>query len=44
VGEVLGMERRPNGLLVGRVRIPLGVIAMIYEARPNVTVDAAALA
>ena len=37
------MKRRPNGLLVGQVRIPLGVIAMIYEARPNVTVDAAAL-
>ena len=44
VGEVLGMKRRPNGLLVGQVRVPLGVIAMIYEARPNVTVDAAALA
>jgi glutamate-5-semialdehyde dehydrogenase len=43
VGEVLGMTRRPNGLLVGQVRVPLGVIAMIYEARPNVTVDAAAL-
>jgi glutamate-5-semialdehyde dehydrogenase len=43
VGEVLGMKRRPNGLLVGQVRIPLGVIAMIYESRPNVTVDAAAL-
>jgi glutamate-5-semialdehyde dehydrogenase len=43
VGEVIGMKRRPNGLLVGQVRIPLGVIAMIYEARPNVTVDAAAL-
>ncbi len=43
VGEVTGMTRRPNGLLVGQVRIPLGVIAMIYEARPNVTVDAAAL-
>lgn len=43
VGEVIGMSRRPNGLLVGQVRIPLGVIAMIYEARPNVTVDAAAL-
>jgi glutamate-5-semialdehyde dehydrogenase len=43
VGEVLGLKRRPNGLLVGQVRIPLGVIAMIYEARPNVTVDAAAL-
>ena len=43
VGEVIGMKRRPNGLLIGQVRIPLGVIAMIYEARPNVTVDAAAL-
>jgi glutamate-5-semialdehyde dehydrogenase len=43
VGEVVGMKRRPNGLTVGQVRIPLGVIAMIYEARPNVTVDAAAL-
>jgi glutamate-5-semialdehyde dehydrogenase len=43
VGEVVGMTRRPNGLLVGQVRIPLGVVAMIYEARPNVTVDAAAL-
>ncbi len=43
VGEVLGMTRRPNGLLVGQVRVPLGVVAMIYEARPNVTADAAAL-
>ncbi len=43
VGEVTGMSRRPNDLLVGRVRIPLGVIAMVYEARPNVTIDAAAL-
>ncbi|MGK3993967.1 glutamate-5-semialdehyde dehydrogenase [Sorangium sp. So ce1024] len=43
VGQVVGMERRPNGLLVGQVRVPLGVIAMIYESRPNVTVDAAAL-
>jgi glutamate-5-semialdehyde dehydrogenase len=43
VGEVTGMSRRPNGLLVGQVRVPLGVVAMIYEARPNVTVDAAAL-
>jgi glutamate-5-semialdehyde dehydrogenase len=43
VGEVVGMKRRPNGLLVGQVRVPLGVIAMIYEARPNVTVDSAAL-
>jgi len=43
VGTVVGMTRRPSGLLVGRVRIPLGVIAIIYEARPNVTIDAAAL-
>jgi glutamate-5-semialdehyde dehydrogenase len=43
VGEVEGMSRRPNGLLVGRMRIPLGVIGIIYEARPNVTADAAAL-
>ena len=43
LGRVERTERRPNGLEVSRVRIPLGVIAMIYEARPNVTVDAAAL-
>ena len=43
VGEVSNMWRRPNGLLVGRQRIPLGVIGFIYESRPNVTVDAAAL-
>ncbi|MEZ0344665.1 MAG: glutamate-5-semialdehyde dehydrogenase [Caldimicrobium sp.] len=43
VGEVVKMWRRPNGLLVGRMRIPLGVIAIIYESRPNVTIDAAGL-
>jgi len=43
VGAVPGMRCRPNGMRVGRVRVPLGVIAMIYEARPNVTVEAAAL-
>ena len=43
VGSVEGMSVRPNGLKVGRVRIPLGVIGFIYESRPNVTVDAAAL-
>jgi len=43
VGQVTGMWKRPNGLRVGRVRIPLGVIGFIYESRPNVTVDAAAL-
>ncbi len=43
VGSVTGMWLRPNGLQVGRVRIPLGVISMIYESRPNATIDAAAL-
>lgn len=43
VGEIIGMWRRPNGLLVGRMRVPLGVIGIIYESRPNVTADAAAL-
>lgn len=43
VGEVLGMTRRPNGLEVGRVRTPIGVIGIIYESRPNVTADAAGL-
>jgi len=43
VGEVVRMWKRPNGLLVGKMRIPLGVIGIIYESRPNVTVDAAAL-
>lgn len=43
VGEVTGMWKRPNGLQVGQIRIPLGVIGFIYESRPNVTVDAAAL-
>ncbi len=42
-GKVTSMWRRPNGLLVGRMRIPLGVIGIIYESRPNVTADAAAL-
>jgi len=43
VGRINGMSRRPNGLMVGRMRIPLGVVAMIYESRPNVTSDAAGL-
>jgi glutamate-5-semialdehyde dehydrogenase len=43
VGEVTRMWKRPNGLQVGRIRVPLGVIGFIYESRPNVTVDAAAL-
>lgn len=43
VGEIGDMARRPSGIVVGRMRIPLGVIGMIYESRPNVTVDSAAL-
>ena len=43
VGEIDEMNKRPSGITVGRMRIPLGVIGMIYESRPNVTVDAAAL-
>ena len=43
IGEVVKMWKRPNGLLIGQKRVPMGVIAIIYEARPNVTADAAAL-
>jgi glutamate-5-semialdehyde dehydrogenase len=43
VGEIIDMKERPNGLKVGRQRVPLGVIGMIYESRPNVTVDAGVL-
>lgn len=43
IGRVDKMETRPNGLIIGRRRVPLGVIAIIFEARPNVTIDAAAL-
>ena len=43
IGRVDKMETRPNGLIIGRRRVPLGVAAIIFEARPNVTVDAAAL-
>ncbi|TWH83588.1 glutamate-5-semialdehyde dehydrogenase [Sedimentibacter saalensis] len=43
VGEVMSMKKRPNGLLIGQKRVPLGVIGIIYESRPNVTVDAASL-
>ncbi len=43
VGEIESMLQRPNGLMVGRMRIPMGVICMIYESRPNVTIDAAIL-
>jgi glutamate-5-semialdehyde dehydrogenase len=43
VGQTLSMQRRPNGMQVGRVRVPIGVIGIIYESRPNVTADSAAL-
>ncbi len=43
VGGIEGLTRRPNGLRVGRMRIPLGVVAMIFESRPNVVIDAGAL-
>ena len=44
IGEVLGEETRPNGLVVRKVRVPLGVVFFVYESRPNVTADAAAVA
>jgi glutamate-5-semialdehyde dehydrogenase len=44
VGQVPAMWQRPNGLVIGRKRVPLGVVAMVYESRPNVTSDVAALA
>ncbi len=43
VGKITGMSRRPNGLMVGKMKIPIGVVAIIYESRPNVTADAAGL-
>ena len=44
VGEILEVKRRPSGISVGRMRVPLGVFGMIYESRPNVTIEAASLA
>jgi glutamate-5-semialdehyde dehydrogenase len=43
VGEITRMWRRPNGLIIGRMRVPIGVVGVIYESRPNVTADAAGL-
>ncbi|MBE5921573.1 MAG: glutamate-5-semialdehyde dehydrogenase [Lachnospiraceae bacterium] len=43
IGEILSMKQRPNGLMIGKKRVPLGVVGIIYEARPNVTADAFAL-
>jgi glutamate-5-semialdehyde dehydrogenase len=44
IGEITGVSQRPSGIRVGRMRVPLGVFAMIYESRPNVTIEAASLA
>ena len=44
VGEILELKRRPSGIAVGRMRVPLGVFGMVYESRPNVTIEAASLA
>jgi glutamate-5-semialdehyde dehydrogenase len=43
VGEIINMRQRPNGMTVGKMRVPIGVIGIIYESRPNVTADAASL-
>ena len=43
IGEVIGVKSQPTGIMVGQMRVPLGVIGIIYESRPNVTIDAAAL-
>jgi len=44
VGEISGVKRRPSGISVGQMRVPLGVFGMVYESRPNVTIEAASLA
>ncbi|MBK6471601.1 MAG: glutamate-5-semialdehyde dehydrogenase [Betaproteobacteria bacterium] len=44
VGEIIGVKRRPSGISVGQMRVPLGVFGMVYESRPNVTIEAASLA
>ena len=43
IGEIIGMQQQPSGIRVGRMRVPLGVFGMIYESRPNVTIEAASL-
>ena len=43
IGEIEEMKKRPNGLLIGKKRVPLGVVGVIYESRPNVTADVAGL-
>ena len=43
IGEVIGMKQQPSGIRVGQMRVPLGVFGMIFESRPNVTIEAASL-
>ncbi|MDP1565436.1 MAG: gamma-glutamyl-phosphate reductase, partial [Polaromonas sp.] len=44
IGEIIGMKQQPSGIRVGQMRVPIGVFGMIYESRPNVTIEAASLA
>ena len=44
IGEISGMKQQPSGIRVGQMRVPIGVFGMIYESRPNVTIEAASLA
>ena len=44
IGEIIGMKQQPSGIRVGQMRVPIGVFAMIFESRPNVTIEAASLA
>jgi glutamate-5-semialdehyde dehydrogenase len=43
IGEIIGMKQQPSGIRVGQMRVPLGVFGMIFESRPNVTIEAASL-
>ena len=44
IGEIIGMKQQPSGIRVGQMRVPIGVFAMVFESRPNVTIEAASLA
>ncbi|MDO8374828.1 MAG: gamma-glutamyl-phosphate reductase, partial [Polaromonas sp.] len=44
IGEIVGMRQQPSGIRVGQMRVPIGVFAMVFESRPNVTIEAASLA
>ena len=44
IGEIIGLKQQPSGIRVGQMRVPIGVFGMIYESRPNVTIEAASLA